>query len=70
MRLGFYSGDNEYEKPWGEVNVAGCWEKAKREMNAWLSKGRLHVEYGLSGTISDLKGAEAWADSPRDCLGI
>jgi hypothetical protein len=39
-------------------------------MNKLIAKYMSHVEDGLHGTIGDLKGWEARAASPRDCLNI
>ena len=51
LRLNFYSGDNDYGGAWEEVNVAGCWETAKREMGAWLSKDRpVRIRLGTAWT--------------------
>ena len=39
-------------------------------MDKWNAKYMSHVKGGLHGTIGDLKGWEAWAASPPDCLNI
>ena len=41
------------------VNIAGCWETAVKEMNAWIKNSGLYAAGGLKGTITDLRGAEA-----------
>jgi hypothetical protein len=50
--------------------VAGCYSKAEEEMGKWIAKHMSHAEDGMHGTIGDLKGWEAWAASPQDCLNI
>jgi len=69
LRMGFYGGTFEGNS-WGPVNVAGCYRKAEDEMNKWIEKDLSHVKDGLHGTTGDLKGWEAWAASPPDCLNI
>ena len=48
----------------------GCWRKAEEHINAWIAKDCDHVADGLSGSIDDLRGAEAWAETPTTCLNI
>jgi hypothetical protein len=67
LRMGFCGGSFEGNS-WGPVNLAGCYRRAVEEMNKWIAKDMRCVEGGLHGTIGDLKGWEAWAASPRDCL--
>ena len=52
------------------MNVAGCWLTAKKHINAWITKDCDHVADGLSGSIDDLKGADAWTQTPPTCLNI
>ena len=68
LRLGFYGGTDANNTTWGEVNIAGVWETAEREMNAWIKKDIEYVADGLTGTITDLRGAEAWTSTGPECL--
>lgn len=70
LRLGFYGGNNNNGRHWGPVNIAGCWNTAKAELNKWISLDRKYVEDGLSGDLDNLLGVEAWTSSPSTCLNI
>ena len=56
LRMSFYGGTGVIRV----VNIAGCWETAVKEMNAWIKNSGLYAAGGLKGTITDLRGAEAW----------
>jgi len=68
LRLGFYGGTDANNTTWDEVNIAGAWETAEKEMNAWIKKDIEYVADGLTGTITDLRGAEAWTSTGPECL--
>jgi len=70
LRMGFYGGKDSQGATWGPVNIAGCWAKAEKEMNKWIAVDKDHVDGGLTGTITDLHGAENWTTSGDDCLDI
>jgi transposase len=68
LRMGFYGGTDANNTTWDEVNIAGAWETAEKEMNAWIKKDIEYVADGLTGTITDLRGAEAWTSTGPECL--
>ena len=70
LRMGFYGGEDGQGKTWDVVNVAGCWRTAKEHINAWITKDCGHVADGLSGSIDDPKGAEAWTQTSPTFLDI
>ena len=70
LRMGFYGGTDLQGRSWKAVDVEGCWRTAEGHINAWIAKDCDHVADGLSGTIKDLKRAEAWTETPSTCLNI
>jgi hypothetical protein len=74
LRVGFYGGalgDGHHQRHYEKVNIAGCWKKAKGEIDRWISMDREHVgESGLGGSLDDLQGIENWTDSDDRCLDI
>ena len=74
LRIGFYGGvigkGNQKRKN-SKVDIAGCWKKAKGELNAWISKDCENIGVsGLSGDLDNLVGASNWTNSTDDCLDI
>ena len=63
LRMSFYGGTGVIRV----VNIAGCWETAVKEMNAWIKNSGLYAAGGLKGTITDLRGAEAWTVTGPEC---
>ena len=75
LRIGFYGGtmnkEKNSEKTYEKINVAGCWRKAKGEINKWIKADREHVgESGLAGDLDNLQGANNWTASDAMCLDI
>ena len=63
LRMSFYGGTGVIRV----VNIAGCWETAVKEMDAWIKNSGLYAAGGLKGTITDLRGAEAWTAAGPEC---
>ena len=74
LRIGFYGGvigEGNRERKHSKVDIAGCWKKAKGELNAWISKDCENIGVsGLSGDLDNLVGASNWTNSTDDCLDI
>ena len=70
LRIGFYGGvigEGNRERKHSKVDIAGCWKKAKGELNAWISKDCENIGVsGLSGDLDNLVGASNCTNSIYD----
>jgi hypothetical protein len=52
------------------LDIAGCWARAKGEINAWIAKDKGFEADGLSGDLNNFVGMERWTATAADCLDI
>jgi hypothetical protein len=52
------------------LDIAGCWDCAKGEINAWIAKDKGFEANGLSGDLNNFVGMEQWKATAADCLDI
>jgi hypothetical protein len=52
------------------LEIAGCWDHAKGEIIAWITKDKGFEADGLSGNLNNFVGMEQWTATAADCLDI
>jgi hypothetical protein len=52
------------------LDIAGCWARAKGEINAWIAKEKGFEADGLNGDLDNLVGMERWTATAADYLDI